>query len=324
MRMWIRVVVGLAVVAALGLTGWVTGSQVGAQNSETGVQSAVTSMPSSLLAAQSTLTGAWTASVSKEGNKLKLNLEREHKRGKSNMGQDFDFTDLQGLTREQALNGGPVNFSLVREAGKIDLEGSFQNGKGSGTFRFTPNAAFVSAMKSRGFNFEANRGSDDKHRGEDRVFAAAVLNVTTALADDLAAANFGKLGVDDLFKAAIFKIDSNFVREMKASGFENLGMEELVKARIFKIDAEFVRQVASLGFAKEPFESLVKLQIFKVTPEFISEVRNEGLTNLQIEELVKLRIFKIDAQYIREAKADGTPLEVERLVQRKIGIARHR
>jgi hypothetical protein len=38
---------------------------------------------------------------------------------------------------------------------------------------------------------------------------------------------------------------------------------------------------------------------------------------------VKLRIFKIDAQYIREAKADGVPMEVERLVQRKIGIARH-
>ena len=79
-----------------------------------------------------------------------------------------------------------------------------------------------------------------------------------------------------------------------------------------------------MGFEKEPFESLVKMQIFKVTPEFITEVRNEGLTNLQIEDLVKLRIFKIDALYIREAKADGAPLEVERLVQRKIGVAHHR
>ena len=58
------------------------------------------------------------------------------------MGQSFEFSDFQGLTREQALNGGPVNFSLVREAGRIDMEGSFQNGKGSGTFRFTGNAEF--------------------------------------------------------------------------------------------------------------------------------------------------------------------------------------
>ena len=237
------------------------------------------------------------------------------------MGQSFEFADLQGLSREQALNGGPVSFSLVREAGRIDCEGSFQNGKGSGTFRFTGNLAFVSAMKSRGFDFETSM-NDDADRGENKLFAATTLNVTTALADDLLSAGFGKLQTEDLFKAAIFKIDSKFMREMKASGFENLGMEELVKARIFKIDAEFVRQVSQMGFQKEPFESLVKMQIFKVTPEFITEVRNEGLTNLQIEDLVKMRIFKIDANYIREAKADGVPLNVEELVRRRIGVAR--
>jgi hypothetical protein len=301
-KIWIRVVAGLAVITGLTVAAWITSSQVEAQSS---------------------LNGTWKASVSKTSNKLNLNLEREHKRGKSNMGHDFDFAELQGLTLEQALNGGSVSFNLVREAGRVDFEGSFQNGKGSGTFRYTPNLAFASAMKSRGFNFEETQDSDDNH-GEDRMFAATMLNVTTALADDLASAGLGKLETEDLFKAAIFKVDSKFAREMKASGFENLGMEELVKARIFKVDAEFARQVAQMGFEKEPFESLVKMQIFKVTPEFITEVRNEGLTNLQIEDLVKMRIFKIDAQYIREAKADGVPLEVERLVQRKIGVAHHR
>jgi hypothetical protein len=76
-----------------------------------------------------------------------------------------------------------------------------------------------------------------------------------------------------------------------------------------------------MGFDKEPFETLVKMQIFKVTPEFVTEMRNEGLNNLQIEDLVKLRIFKIDTEFIRAAKADGIPLEVERLVRRKIGVA---
>lgn len=270
--------------------------------------------------AQGTTTGEWKASLNKDNSKVNLNLERRSERGGHNqMGQTYEFTDLQGLSRETALNGGPVRFSLVREAGRIDLEGSFQNGKGSGTFSFTGNPNFVSAMKSRGFDFQS--ASNNRHDdGEDRLFAATTLNVTTALADDLNSLGFGKLDVNDLFKAAIFKIDSTFAREMKASGFEDLGMEQLVKARIFKIDAAFVRQVAQMGFEKEPFESLVKMQIFKVTPEFIAEVRNEGLTNIQVEDIVKLRIFKIDAQYIREAKADGTPMEVERLVQRKIGV----
>ena len=51
-------------------------------------------------------------------------------------------------------------------------------------------------------------------------------------------------------------------------------------------------------------------------------MRNEGLTDLRVEDLVKLRIFRIDTEFIRQAKAEGVPLEVERLVQRKIGVAR--
>jgi hypothetical protein len=296
-----RFVIGLAAVLSLVGTAWIASS------------SAV---------AQGTISGEWKASLVKDNSKIHLSLERRsEKNGRNQMGQTYSFDELQGLSREQALNGGPVRFSLVREAGRIDCEGSFQNGQGSGTFRFTANQGFVSAMKSRGFDFEDD-SNDDRHP-EERLFAATALNVTTALADDLASAGFGKLGVDDLFKAAIFKIDSTFMREMKASGFDNLGMEELVKARIFKINAEFVRQVSQMGFDKEPFESLVKMQIFIVTPEFIAEVRGEGLTNIQVEDIVKLRIFKIDGEFIRQAKAAGVPLEVERLVQRRIGFGRN-
>jgi hypothetical protein len=272
--------------------------------------------------AQTALTGEWKAATDNSPDKISLSLEYRTDSGDhSQMGETYDFADLQGLTREQAAGGGPVKFSLVREAGRIDCEGSFQNGKGSGTFRFTGNPAFVSAMKGRGFDFEKlSSVPRRKHEPEERLFAAAALNVTTALADDLLSAGFGNLDVDDLFKAAIFKIDSKFMREMKASGFPNLGMEDLVKARIFKIDPDFVAEVTRMGFDREPFESLVKMRIFKVTPEFITEVRNEGLTDLSVEDLVKMRIFKIDGEFIRQAKNDGVPLEVEKLVRRRIGV----
>jgi len=273
--------------------------------------------------AQTTMTGVWTASMDKENSKIHLNLERKPENGgKHQMGQSYDLSEFQGLSREQVLNGGPVRFSLVREAGTIECEGTFENRKGSGTFQFTGSQAFVSAMKSRGFDFEKDSDSKAEHHMEDRLFSAAALNVTTTLADDLLSANFGKLDVSDLFKAAIFKVDSNYMREMKASGFPNLTMQDLVKARIFKIDAKFVTEATQMGFDKEPFESLVKMRIFKVTPEFIAEVRNEGLTGLTLDEVVKLRIFNIDADFIRKAKAEGVPLKVERLVQRRIGVGR--
>jgi hypothetical protein len=300
--------------------------------------------------AQDTLTGTWTASFGdkytdkKFGKKLSekadendwqkddgkpdglhLSLERRSERGgRHQMGQTYDFSELQGITREQAQGSGPVRFALVREAGRVDLEGSFQNGRGSGTFTFTPDRGFISAMKGRGFDFEKQESWHERGEPENRVFAATMLNVTTALADDLLSADFGQLDVDDLFKAAIFKVDSKFMREMKASGFPGLRMEELVKARIFKIDADFVRQAAQMGLDKEPFESLVKMRIFKVTPEYIAEMRAEGLNNLAVEDLVKMRIFNIDVDFIRHARAEGIPIEVETLVQERIGVGRRR
>ena len=275
--------------------------------------------------AQGSLTGEWKATTDADKpGKVHLSLELRTEKGDRNqMGSDYELSDLQGLSREQMRAGGPVKFSLAREAGTIDFEGSFRDGRGSGTFRFTGNQSFVSAMKARGFDFEREaRPPHDGHDHAHRLFAATTLNVTTALADDLLSADFGPLDVDDLFKAAIFKVDSKFMREMKASGFPGLGMEELVKARIFKIDAEFAKEVAGMGFQGEPFESLVKMRIFKVTPEFIAEARGEGLANLSVEDLVKMKIFKIDADFIRRAKAEGVPLEVEELVQQRLGVRR--
>lgn len=272
--------------------------------------------------AQQPITGRWTGSVYDEPSKINLNFERRSERGgKSNYGQTYDYSDLQGLTADQARAGGLVKFSLVREAGRIDCEGSFQNGKGSGIFVFTGNPSFLVAMKNRGFDLEKHSGLNHPPDTEDRLFVATTLNVTTALADDLLSAGFPNLDVDDLFKAAIFKVDSKFMREMKATGFD-LGMEDLVKARIFKVDATFATAVRDMGFANESFESLVKMRIFKVTPEFVAEIRNEGLSTVSIEDLVKLRIFKIDREFIRQSKADGVPLDVERLVQRRIGVGR--
>ena len=275
-----------------------------------------------VIVAQNVITGDWRGDIKDDDpGKIQLSFEmRTDKGGKNQHGSSFAYADLQGLTREQAQNGR-VSFSLAREAGTIQCEGTFTNGKGAGTFRFTPNYSFVDAMKSRGFDF--SKPSKHGHSNLDmKLFTATTLNVTTAFADDLNSANFGPLDVDDLFKAVIFKITPQFMTEMKATGFPDLGMEELVKARIFKVDADYVRQVKDMGFASQDFESLVKFRIFKVTPEFLNELKAEGIANLSSEDVVKFRIFKIDSQFIREARAAEPNITVEELVQMKIGVRR--
>ena len=270
-------------------------------------------------AIQTNYTGTWSSDFKPEKpEKLYLSFERKTEKGHNQNGSAWEYSDLQGLTREQTAGSGAVSFRIVREAGTIDCEGRFDNNKGAGTFRFTPNQSFVIAMKTRGFDFTENKNGRENDV-ENRLFTATNINLTTAFADDLLSANFGNLTVEELFKAKIFNVTSQFMREMKATGFPNLGMEELVKARIFKIDADFVKRVATMGFKDQSMESLVKMSIFKISPEFINEVQDQGFNNLAIEQLVKLRTFKIDAAFIKEIKAEGyNNISVEELVKMKI------
>lgn len=274
-----------------------------------------------IIAAQDTVSGTWTAKVKDAASgKINLSFERKGVRGgKYQNGSTYDISELNGLSTG-SLQSGSVNFSLVREAGTIQCEGTFTDGMGSGTYRFVPNYGFADGLRARGFDLDSDGNANRGSSLEEKLFMAAMLNVTTALADDLAGANFGKLGLDDLFKAAIFKIDGKFMAEMKATGFPNLSMDDLVKARIFKIDAEFVRGIKDMGFGADNFEHLVKYSIFKVTPEYLSSLRNEGLTNLDPEEVVKLRIFKVDAEFVRKARTENPNISVGDIVNKKIGV----
>jgi hypothetical protein len=278
------------------------------------------------VAIQNQITGEWSADFGKSRNKkhgdeeddeakaanqedkLYLQLKRRTENGTSNSGSTYQLTDFQGLTREQVSGNSNVSFSLQREAGTFQFEGSFNNGKGAGRFALTPNASFLNAMNSRGYALS-----------EEKQFASAMLDVRVKTVDDLKAAGLGNLSLEDVFKATIFKINPEFISEMRSIGYENLAMEDFVKARIFKISAQYVREVQAAGFDKQPMESLVKMRIFKVTPEFLREIQAEGLTNLDVEHLVKLRIFKIDGNFIRQARAGGNKIDdVEDLVRLKI------
>ena len=116
--------------------------------------------------AQSTTTGDWKATLTKDNSKLQLSLERRTERGgHSQHGQTYEFTDLQGLSRETALNGGPVRFSLVREAGRIDLEGSFQNSRGTSSDR---QVAIDSQNEGVNADTQGNRGGNNSLGGERR------------------------------------------------------------------------------------------------------------------------------------------------------------
>src|SRR5258705_92314 len=151
-KIYMRVVISLAVVTGLAVVGWVASSKATAQRATS---------------------GDWTASLGKDDSgRINLNFERRTEKGHRNqMGQTYDFADLQGLSREQVVGGGAVRFSLVREAGRIDCEGSFQYGKCYGTFNFTANQRFALAMKSREFDLVEDCFSNNSRHSDHSIYS---------------------------------------------------------------------------------------------------------------------------------------------------------
>ena len=261
---------------------------------------------------QGSITGQWTAELSKhKTGDIKLSLHRQTEKGGTNTsGNEVSLTELQGLTREQlAAENTNVTFRLVREAGTFDFEGNFRAGKGAGLWTLTPSQQFIGAMRERGFD----------NLSEEKLIAAAMIDVRTKAIDDLKAAGHNLSSIEDVFKVTIFKVTPEYISELKSIGFDNLELEDLVKGRIFKITPEFAREVKAMGFGQETLESLVKLRIFKITPDFMREMRSAGLENLSLEDLVKLRIHKVDTGFIQRVKASGrVDLGVEELIRLRI------
>ena len=82
----------------------------------------------------------------------------------------------------------PAQFEMRREAGNIQYEGTFRNGKGAGQFTFTGNRNYIDAIRALGVKFDL----DHKHKGSDD---------------------------DDLFTLALHDVSTAFIKSMQAEGF---------------------------------------------------------------------------------------------------------
>lgn len=292
-----------------------------------------------IAAQQGTITGTWSSKSDDTSDKgISVRMSPENLRSTKKVGTTI-ITRSNEDSRENAIkigdNGntitfdrselksaslsssGPVRFTVTREPGTFQFDGTANAGQATGRFTFTPNYGFIDAMRSRGFEVVGKSGSDESNT-EESLYVAALFNISTRLADDLTSANLGYLKYGDLVKAAIFKIDGDFAMSIKAAGLNDVNMDQLTKARIFKIQPEDIRSMYEAGIGIKDFNDMVQYKIFKITPQFLNELRAEGLTDLKIGDVVKLSIFKIDASFVRQAMNEDPNISVSNIIKKKL------
>lgn len=263
------------------------------------------------IAAQNTMTGQWTAELSRsKPGEIQMTYHRHSETGGFNMtGGTVSLAELQGLTTEAVLSARQnVNFNVVRQAGTFACEGYFREGKGAGFWTFTPSQSFLSAMRERGY---------DNLSGED-LLRAALHKLTTNFIDDLKSAGYERLEFKQLLRASSHGVTPEFIREMQAAGYQGLSMEELVRARNHNVDSRYVKEVRAMGFDKQPLAKLIRLRNHSITQEFINRMRAAGFDGLSIEQLIRLKNHNITPEFVNGVKAEGySELPVESAIRLK-------
>ncbi|CAM3965829.1 4-hydroxy-3-methylbut-2-enyl diphosphate reductase [Corallococcus sp. ZKHCc1 1396] len=245
-----------------------------------------------VLAAGAWDSGAWVGTVREQ--ELHLSLHPKD-RPESQHGFSTPLTAFQGLSTKEASS---APFKLVREAGTFAFEGRFTAQQGTGTWRFTPDAAYVKALADLGIP------APEAHE----QLTLAVVGVGPARVKALAAAGHRVGTVEDLLQVGIFNVTPEYVRALAAAGYPKLSLEELIQCRIHGVTPERIQALAAVGIKGLALDSLLSMSIHGVTPDFIREMRGLGYTNATAEDLMQLRIHGIDSVFVRSLSKDaGTP-----------------
>lgn len=189
--------------------------------------------------AQATVQGTWTTRPREnDGGRRWVQVSMELDDDTGNWGWSVDPDDLQGVSFAQFDGDVPdARFELVREAGTMSFAGTIRNGRGAGTFTFTPNAQWLREMERLGFDMS-----------ERRVFQAAVHDIRLQYVRDLRGLGYNDLDEGDLFSFAIHGVSIEFIRGMNSLGYADIPPRQLITMRIHGVTPEWVRQVhAAMG-----------------------------------------------------------------------------
>lgn len=245
--------------------------------------------------------GAWTASpYGDDPSRMHLNMSRHPHH---NNGSTFDVSEFAGLSVSQVAAGTatPVRFELRREAGTVDFEGTFRNGKGAGHFTFRQNPGFIQTVKNLGVNFRLGK----RHRNEsdeETLFTLALHDVSSAFIRSMQAEGY-RVSLDKYVAMRIFRITPDYIREMRSLGFNDLDADDVIATRIHKVTPDYVRQMRAAGWDL-PLDDLQASRIHGATPEFAAEMRKLGY-DLEFDDLIAFRIHGVTADFVNRLEALG-------------------
>jgi beta-lactamase regulating signal transducer with metallopeptidase domain len=258
--------------------------------------------------------------------------------GDSNHSFSIPIAQLEGISPAMLSGaGGPVQFSLRRDAGTFSFEGALRFGVGAGTYTFAPSASFSSELAKRGL---ARPTAAQQYALARNDIGFAFLDELTAQgyarpdASELVAAaehgvhldylrEMGRLGyrlgvLESLIRQWDHGVSPQFIRELGAQGVTGLSPDDILRTRDHGVSPEYVRDLGALGYQKLALGTLIQLRDHGVDPEYVRGLGALGYEHLSLDSLIRLRDHGVDPQYVQKLKDRGQGhLTIDELIERR-------
>src|SRR5262249_30340751 len=245
---------------------------------------------------QNSITGQWVVSPSKADGVVQLTLQSNGPDWNINSSTSVPLSQLRGVTgAEMRKDGGMARFEIVRDAGTLQCEGWFKNGRGAGNFVFKPNRNYLSEMRSLGYD----------NLSDERMFSFALHDVRLDFVRGLIEAGYVRADVDQIVSMRIYGGSLGFINDLPSLGYERTPTDEPVSMRIHGVSADFIRELKALGYERVAVDQLVSMRIHGVETDFVRELKELGYDHVPADELVSMRIHGVTTGFIKELKTLG-------------------
>ena len=236
--------------------------------------------------------GSWAISKSDEPGKVEFALMEHRRDGTSNHQSDWSMSSFSGVDFSKP-GRQDVQFTITRDAGKLECEGYLKDGEGAGVFHFHSDPNYPREMQSLGFPV-----------AEEKQYAMTVHDVSLAFAREMKDEHLSGLDTDKLIAFRIFGVDKGFIESLRAEGLKVSDADKLVAFRIHRVSAQMVRSLHQAGYSPDE-DTLVAMRIHGATPEWMEQLKQRGYDHLELQKLIAFRIHGVSPEFIQKLQGLG-------------------
>ncbi|MBD1363409.1 peptidase M56, BlaR1 [Mucilaginibacter sp. ZT4R22] len=254
--------------------------------------------------------GNWKATI--KGNKLDMRLYDD---SESNNMSNSDFLVSEFTALPMGRDG---SFKLTREAGNMQFTGRFDGVKGTGKYKFTPNASYKNYLESEGIT---GITSDDD-------IAFFFLNIKKSYIAMLKSNGYKDPSKDDVIACVALGVDEPYIKSMKQNGYPSIKLQELITGKALGINGTFISEIHKAGYPKVSWDKLVSFKAQGIDGKYISKFKaangKPGVVKKDVsdDDMVAFKALNVDDNYINALKKEGyTNIPASKLTSMKaVGV----